>query len=433
MASPTGIRKRHARSCSTGRDDGCDCKPTYEASVWDRRTNTKRRKTFPTLAAARGWRTDVGNALHRGKLAVQSRETVAQAAARWLEQAKSGETRQPSGARYKPSVLRMYESDLRRFIVPALGHLRLSELRRRDVQELVDELVGRGLSGSRVRGIVMPLRSICRRAIRNDELSVNPTAELDLPAADGVRDRVASVPEAEALLAALPGADRPLWATAVYAGLRRGELRALRWADIDDDVTVISVKRSWDEREGEIDPKTAKGTRTVPIVTPLRLLLLEHKAATGRRDDDLVFGASPSRPFTPTNIRKRALRAWALVFTCGCKRERPRRQPQWARNATRVEAEKPPVCPVHEAPLLTPIGLHECRHTFVSLMHDAGFSLERIGDYVGHSSAYMTDRYRHLIEGHEGEAAAQFDAYLTKRTGARTGAQAQVVALQPHG
>jgi integrase len=48
-----------------------------------------------------------------------------------------------------------------------------------------------------------------------------------------------------------------------------------------------------------------------------------------------------------------------------------------------------------------PIGLHECRHTYVSLMHAAGLSLERIGDYVGHSSAYMTDRYRHLLAGHE--------------------------------
>jgi hypothetical protein len=42
-------------------------------------------------------------------------------------------------------------------------------------------------------------------------------------------------------------------------------------------------------------------------------------------------------------------------------------------------------------------------------MHDAGFSLERIGDYVGHSSAYMTDRYLHLLEGHEAEAAERFE------------------------
>ena len=47
-------------------------------------------------------------------------------------------------------------------------------------------------------------------------------------------------------------------------------------------------------------------------------------------------------------------------------------------------------------------------------MYDASFSLERTGDYVGHSSAYMTDAYRHLLEGHEAEAAERFEDYLTR-------------------
>jgi hypothetical protein len=38
---------------------------------------------------------------------------------------------------------------------------------------------------------------------------------------------------------------------------------------------------------------------------------------------------------------------------------------------------------------------------YVTMMHEAGLSLEQIGDYVGHSSTYMTDRYRHLLDGHE--------------------------------
>lgn len=69
--------------------------------------------------------------------------------------------------------------------------------------------------------------------------------------------------------------------------------------------------------------------------------------------------------------------------------------------------------------MLEPITLHECRHTYVTLMHEAGFSLEEIGDYVGHNSAYMTEAYRHLREGHEARAAERFDRYLT---GAETGA-----------
>jgi hypothetical protein len=70
---------------------------------------------------------------------------------------------------------------------------------------------------------------------------------------------------------------------------------------------------------------------------------------------------------------------------------------------------------------IAPIGLHECRHTYVSLMHAAGLSLEEIGDYVGHSSTYMTDRYRHLLEGQRQKAADALDALVS---GAHSGAQA---------
>lgn len=66
--------------------------------------------------------------------------------------------------------------------------------------------------------------------------------------------------------------------------------------------------------------------------------------------------------------------------------------------------------------LLQPIGLHECRHSFVSIMHDAGLTLERIGDYVGRSSAYVTDAYRHLLDGHEAEASTRLDTYLSRAT-----------------
>jgi len=47
-------------------------------------------------------------------------------------------------------------------------------------------------------------------------------------------------------------------------------------------------------------------------------------------------------------------------------------------------------------------------------MVDAGLSLERVGDYVGHSSAWITDKYRHLLEGHEAEAARMLDEYLAR-------------------
>ena len=74
--------------------------------------------------------------------------------------------------------------------------------------------------------------------------------------------RVVAPEMAEALLAALPAAHRPLWATAFYAGLRKGELIGLRWDDVDLAAGVLRVRHSWDPKEGDIDPKSAHGPAT---------------------------------------------------------------------------------------------------------------------------------------------------------------------------
>jgi integrase len=281
------------------------------------------------------------------------------------------------GHRYKPSALRGYEAALVSRVLPELGGARLSEIRRIDVQDLADRLCAEGLDASTVRNTLMPLRTIFRRALARGEVAVNPTTGLELPAVEGSRDRIASPTEAAALLAALPGRDRALWATAMYAGLRRGELLALRWEDVDVGAGVILVERSWDAKEGIVAPKSRAARRTVPIAAVLREHLLEHKLRSGRRVG-LVFGTTYTQPFTPSNVRKRANAAWLRAG-------------------------------------LEPIGLHECRHTFASLMIAAGVNANALSTYMGHSSVtIILDRYGHLMPGNESEAAARLDAYLSK-------------------
>jgi integrase len=79
----------------------------------------------------------------------------------------------------------------------------------------------------------MPMRALYRRALSRGEVVVNPTSGLQLPAVRGRRERIATPDEAAALIDGAPENDRALWATAFYAGLRRGELMALRWEEID--------------------------------------------------------------------------------------------------------------------------------------------------------------------------------------------------------
>jgi integrase len=390
MPTP-GIIVRHSRSCPSRDGGACTkarangCRPSFEAWVWDPRDKVKIRRTYKDAKEARTWLHDAAVARNKGTLRPPTRETLESAAEAFLEGMKSGAIQTRSRKPYKPSVIRGYEADLKHYVLPELGALRLADVRRRDLQALIDDLTGAGHSGSKVRNVVTPVQAIYRRALEDDVITVNPATNLRLPQVGEPRDRVASPAEAERLIAALPEDDRALWASAFLAGLRRGELRGLRCEDVD--AGVIHVRRGWDDYEGPIDPKSKKGARDVPIPDTLARHLNAHMLRTGRRGSDLIFGSSPTQPFTPKVIRMRAAGAWAATVVGAFFSGRS------------VD--------------LKPIMLHECRHTYVSLMHAAGCSLEEIGDYVGHSSAYMTDRYRHLLPGQHRVAARLLDDYLS--------------------
>jgi integrase len=171
-------------------------------------------------------------------------QTFHEAAEAFIDGIASGAIRTKAGERYKPSVVREYERSLRLHVLPVLGGARLSRIQRRDVQRLADDLLVSGADPSTIRNALKPLQVIYRRAIEDGDLAVNPCERLRLPAARGRRERIASPSEAAALIAALRPEDRALWGCAFYAALRRGELRALVWDDVDLADRLIRVERS---------------------------------------------------------------------------------------------------------------------------------------------------------------------------------------------
>ena len=372
-----GIEVRHARSCASQTGKRCNCEPGYRVAAYDAISKRKVSKTFKTLGEARRWRAAAQTQAAKGVRLAGTAQTLVDAAEAFVSGIASGAIRAKAGERYKPSVVREYERSLRLHVLPTLGGVKLSKLQRRDVQRLVDELLASSADPSTIRNALKPLQVIYRRAIEDGDLAVNPCERLRLPAARGRRERIASPAEAAALIAAVRPEDRALWGCAFYAGLRRGELRALLWDDVDLAGGLIRVERSMSSH-GEIGtPKSRAGRRAVPIVAALRDLLVEHKLVT-RRDAGLVFGSSARSPFTPTAVRRRALTAWRRAG-------------------------------------LEPIGLHECRHTFASLLIAAGVNAKAITAYLGHASIQTTfDLYGHLMPGNEDEAVALVDAYLER-------------------
>ena len=382
---PEGIRIRHSRSCSSREHGRCACTPSFEASAYAKRDGKKVRRTFATLTEAKRWRTAMLKRSHDGGLRAPAATTLRDAAEIWLASAERGAIRTRSGDRYKPSALRGYEQALRLRLVPPLGAHKLSEIGRADLQRLVALWQEEGLSASSIRNTVNALRAIYRSSdlLSDGSVAVNPTIGLRLPAVRGRRDRIAPPDEASRLLSVLPASDRALWATALYAGLRAGELGGLDWEHVDLGGGTIRVVRSYDPKAGFVEPKSRAGVRRVPIASVLRELMIENRLLT-ERQTGLVFGRTADSPVQLTTIYGRAERSWRSAG-------------------------------------LKPIGLHECRHTCASYFIAAGVNAKTLSTFLGHASITVTlDRYGHLFPGSEAEAAVLLDAYLARAdTGAR--------------
>lgn len=372
-----GVQVRHKQGCPARDGARCRCRPSYRGQVWDPETKRPRKGPWmPTEAAARAWRVDATRA---GRIIRDESRTIGEALLDVLDKAERGHVRNRSGATFKPSVLASYRNLVAARLVPRFGETPLGALTQPDLHAYVRDLLAEGLSPSTVRNCLMPLRIAYREAVAHGEVPANPVTGLRLPASAAKRDRIADPREAERLLAALPDEDRTLWATALYSGLRRGELMALRWRDVDAKAGVLRVdalRGSYDPRSGTFGPPKSKAAaRAVPVIARLRPYLAKRGRA-----DALVFGrdGDADRPFSSETAVTRARRAWA--------------------------AADPP---------LTPLGLHEARHTFASYLIAAGANAKAVTTALGHSSVSITfDRYGHLFPGHEDELRGLLDAFL---------------------
>jgi integrase len=373
-----GIRKRHRKGCPARSGGRCRCDGGYEASVFSLRDGKKLYKTFAREPEARSWRAATKRALDRGSLRASNGKTLEDAASAWLEGASRGEIRSRSGRTYKPATLRGYSQALVSQLLPRLGTRRLSAITTLDLQELVDAWQVEGHAPSTIRNWLKPLQAIYRRARTREGLPLNPTHDLELPSPEPTEVEILAPDSAGQLLGALALQDRVIWATALYAGLRYGELRALRWGAVDLAGGTIRVRESWDPKTGSIAPKTRTSQRTTPVPAILRRHLLSwNEAQADPSDQQMLFAGSDGKPFHAASLYRRADRAW--------------------------KAEG----------ISERLRLHQARHTYASFMIAAGVNAKAISVFMGHSSIKVTyDLYGHLMPGAESEAAELLDRFL---------------------
>jgi integrase len=209
---------------------------------------------------------------------------------------------------YKHSTQKHRRFMLKKHLLPRFGDTELSEITRQEVQMYVAHLMREGYAPKSIDHIHDVLSAVLRTAVKWGHLQDNPARGVDLPKLKTVRPKWALTPQqASALLDALPPLARTMVGLAILSGLRRGELFALRWRDIDEHARVLTV------REAVYDgtfatPKTEAGLRQIPLSDPALQYTNEWKQRAGATEPDkLVFSTRTGKAISPNNVLRRAI------------------------------------------------------------------------------------------------------------------------------
>lgn len=260
----------------------------------------------------------------------------------------------------KKSTLEDYESTLRVHLAPFFGERPLGAIDVSLIEEFIFAELERGRAPKSVRNYLGLLHSILAYGVKRGWCEGNPTALVERPRVDTYADiRFLTLDELEAILAATPSTplgrtDRLVFLTAAMTGMRRGEVVAVRWQDIDWDHRQIRVRRSF--TRGQFGtPKSRRSSRAVPLASRLADELRNHYEQTPYGGEaDLVFPHPDiGSVLDPSKLRKRFL---ASVRRAGVR----------------------------------PVRFHDLRHTFGTQMAAAGAPMRAIQAWLGHADLRTT-------------------------------------------
>ncbi len=283
-----------------------------------------------------------------------------------------------------------YTNFIEKHLVPEIGDIPLEELTGLRLQKLYQDLrtngrvaqnktASSGLSPKTVRSIHMVLHAALEQAVKEGLIKKNPTDSCNPPKLERKEMNVIQPEQVGAYLQAAANRNvLPMFYLELTSGLRRGELLALLWTDLNLDKHSISVSKSVRGSQGELKvsaPKTRHSIRTVVIPQQaVDLLVQEHNL---HPDNPYMF---PS-PVTGTMYHPDA--------------------------ATRIHRK-----------LLKDAGIkhvrfHDLRHTFATLALQNGVDIKTLSGMLGHySSGFTLDTYTHVTDKMQQEAAEKVGSFM---------------------
>jgi integrase len=287
-----------------------------------------------------------------------------------------------------------YVYNIDRYIRPALGNYKLSDLDSVDVQKLYASMLERGLSPRTVRYTHCILSSALKKAVRLSKLAKNPCELAELPKPERKEMRALSPEEAQQFLqAAAKRPIGPLFALALITGLRPSEYLALQWKDLDLDNGLLTVQRSIYWPKGETwrftEPKTARSRRSMPLPASLIADLKSYKATQGSQklklgdryeQHDLVFATKTGAPMHWRNVIhyfKEILRVAGLPKAFRC---------------------------------------YDLRHSTATLLLSANLSPKIVAERLGHNDVSLTlNVYSHVLPGMQQQASDELERILKRK------------------
>jgi len=192
---------------------------------------------------------------------------------------------------------------VRLYLVPFLGRLKLGQVSAAHIQAMYGRLIDGGLSANTVRRVHAALHRALEQAVRWGLVARNVASLVEPPRTIRRQMKPLSAAEARAFVVAVSGHRlEALFVVAVTAGLRQGELLALRWSDVDLEQGWLRVVGSLARRRGAgvsvTDPKSARSRRGVELTAIAVDALRRHRQARAAerlqagplwKDRDLVF------------------------------------------------------------------------------------------------------------------------------------------------
>lgn len=276
-----------------------------------------------------------------------------------------------------------YASLIRKHILPSLGGIGLDKLKPSDLRDMLNALSRDGYAATTLRDIKAVVSQIIGFANEEGMMTGDPFARV---IASGIA-RTPRRPLSEYERDAFTSAQRHrLWLPAMlmlYCGLRRGEALALSWADVDIDAAELTVRRavSFAENAPELkEPKTRAGSRRVPLPSLVRDAL---STARAQATSEWVCPSADGNFMTYS------------AFVCA-----------WNSFIKYVRRSA-------DASRIGDITPHMLRHTYCTMLYDAGVDIKSAQAFMGHADVKMTLAiYTHLTEAKRAQAAAVLNTYI---------------------